>query len=204
MQDLTGGHDDDSACDLSPELTRPFRGLRLWLPLKVAGFAPFRAALEEKLLLAQDFYERLGRCKGFSLGPKPDLSVVSFRYLPARGDRNAFNRRLAEAVREDGRMLLSTTTIGGRFILRLAVLGYNTHVEDIDLALELLHFSAGEGMRKRKTSHSNKVTVKLNGQTVITTLKNLTCHVQWTLASFERFSITLTGKVGMISRFLAD
>ena len=39
-----------SASDLSVELSRPFRGPRLWLPLKLFGLEPFRAALEEKLL----------------------------------------------------------------------------------------------------------------------------------------------------------
>ena len=146
MQDLgseTLGQ-DRSACDLSPELTRPFRGLRLWLPLKVVGLAPFRAALEEKLLLAQYFYERIRAMSGFLVGPSPDLSVVIFRYVPKSGDENEFNRQLAVELRRDGRILLSTTTIDGNFGLRMAVLGYNTHLDDIDLTLELLQKKAAQ------------------------------------------------------------
>ena len=45
--------------DLGPELTRPFRGLRMWLPLKLFGVEAFRACLEEKLLLARN-NRRLG------------------------------------------------------------------------------------------------------------------------------------------------
>ncbi len=40
-------------CELSPELSRPFRGLRVWLPLKMHGIGAFREALEEKLELAR-------------------------------------------------------------------------------------------------------------------------------------------------------
>jgi glutamate/tyrosine decarboxylase-like PLP-dependent enzyme len=140
MQDgeVMGVEQSRSACDFSPELTRPFRGLRLWLPLKLAGIAPFRAALEEKLLLAAYFYERLRGVEGFVLGPPPDLSIVAFRYQPRNGDANDFNSRLFEAILEDGRIFLSTTTLDGNFTLRMAILSYHTHRRDIDVALEVI------------------------------------------------------------------
>ncbi|HKW50992.1 MAG TPA: aminotransferase class V-fold PLP-dependent enzyme, partial [Candidatus Eisenbacteria bacterium] len=46
------GREELSPMDCSPELTRPFRALRLWLPLQVVGVGPFEASMEEKLLLA--------------------------------------------------------------------------------------------------------------------------------------------------------
>ncbi len=58
MQDAFAGPDELSPAELSPELTKHFRGLRLWLPLKLHGVAPFRACLEEKLLLAEIFLLR--------------------------------------------------------------------------------------------------------------------------------------------------
>ncbi|WP_294123346.1 aminotransferase class V-fold PLP-dependent enzyme, partial [Sphingomonas sp.] len=65
-----------SPADLSPELTRHFRGMRLWLPLQMGGIAAFRAAQQEKLGLAQFFHARLGELPNFDAGPPPDLSVV--------------------------------------------------------------------------------------------------------------------------------
>jgi glutamate/tyrosine decarboxylase-like PLP-dependent enzyme len=130
--------EETSPADLSPELTRHFRGLRLWLPLKLLGVAPFRAALEEKLLLARYFYDRIQEIDGFETGPYPDLSVVAFRYLPKHGDADALNRALVLAVQRDGRTFLSSTTIDGVFMLRVAVLSFRTHLEQIDTAIEVL------------------------------------------------------------------
>jgi len=133
-----------SQADLSPELTRPFRGLRLWLALKLMGVAPFRASLEEKLLLARHFYEELQQLDGFVTGPPPDLSVVMFRYRPALGNENEFNQKLIQAIQHDGRIFLSSTKINGEVFLRLAVLGFRTHLKTIELALEILKQKARE------------------------------------------------------------
>ena len=140
LQDLReGAHPTiESAADISPELSRPFRGLRLWLPIKLAGLAPYRAAVKEKLLLAQYFYEQLSEIDGFDLGLYPDLSIIIFRYLPPRGDANEFNKQLLEEIRRDGRIFLSSTTIQEKYLLRFAVLSYNTHIDDVDMAIELI------------------------------------------------------------------
>jgi glutamate/tyrosine decarboxylase-like PLP-dependent enzyme len=138
MQDATVAPEELSPADLSPELTRHFRGLRLWLPLKLFGLAPFRAALEEKMLLARYFYDQIQEVPGFVAGPPPDLSVVVFRYLPPQGDADAFNRRLVEALQQDGRVFLSSTRLEGNFVLRAAILSFRTHLEDVDRAVATL------------------------------------------------------------------
>lgn len=139
--------DEVSPADLSPELTRPFRALRLWLPLKLAGVAPFRAALEEKLLLARYFHERMGLEDGFEVGPAPDLSIVTFRCLPRRGDPDVFNGKLINAVQRDGRVFLSSTKIDGRFTLRIAIMSLRTHLDTIEQAIEILREKAKQLQR---------------------------------------------------------
>ena len=79
---------------------------------------------------------------GFEVGPPPDLSIVTFRYLPRRGDPDAFNRHLIDAVQRDGRVFLSSTKIDGKFTLRMAVLSLRTHLETIELAIEVLRDKA--------------------------------------------------------------
>ncbi len=138
MQDALNGAEELSPADISPELTKHFRGLRLWLPLKLVGVAPFRAGLEEKLLLARYFYEKIQTINGFEVGVYPDLSVVTYRYIPKRGNADDFNERLVKAVQNDGRVFISSTMLDGKFTLRLAVLSFRTHLATINLLLEIL------------------------------------------------------------------
>ena len=119
MQDTLSMAEELSPTDLSPELTKHFRGLRLWLPLKLFGVAPFRAALAEKIELARYFYNKIQEIDGFEVGPTPDLSIVTYRYLPPRGDVDEFNQRLLQEVVQDGRIFISSTQLDGRFTLRL-------------------------------------------------------------------------------------
>jgi glutamate/tyrosine decarboxylase-like PLP-dependent enzyme len=134
---------EPSPTELSPELSRPFRALRLWLPLQVLGTAPFEAAMEEKLLLARYAHARLRELDGVEVGPEPDLSIVVFRALPRRGDPDDYNMRLVGALQEDGRIGLSPTLLKGSRFLRLAVLSPRTHRNSIDLAVEVI----GEKLR---------------------------------------------------------
>ncbi len=143
MQDMA--HDTErSPCDLSPELTRPFRALRFWLPFKKLGTRPFVAALEEKLLLADYFYQQIVRIPGVEVGPPPDLSIVTFRYVPQNGAVDEFNRRLVDAIRDDGRVFLTSTTMSGKFVIRMAVLNYRSHLADIDMALQVINEKISE------------------------------------------------------------
>jgi aromatic-L-amino-acid decarboxylase len=142
LQDTLDAVEELSSADLSPELTRHFRGLRLWLPLKVLGVAPFRAALSEKIHLARYFYERIQAIDGFEVGPYPDLSVVTYRYLPKRGDPDAFNQRLMEAVQDEGRIFVSSTRVDEAYVLRAAIVSFRTHLDDVEEALDVLSQTA--------------------------------------------------------------
>jgi glutamate/tyrosine decarboxylase-like PLP-dependent enzyme len=125
-----------SPADLSPELTRHFRALRLWLPLQLAGIAAFRAAQAEKLALARYFHARLSQIPGFDPGPAPDLSVVAFRYLAEARDADAFNERLMSHIQQEGRVMMSGTRIDGSYRLRCAILCFRTHIEHVDDAID--------------------------------------------------------------------
>lgn len=137
MQDAFTLEEEPSPADLSPELTKHFRGLRMWISLQLLGVAPFRAALEEKVLLCRYFYKQVQKI-GFEVGPYPDLSVVIFRYVPKSGDTNLFNENLVEQIMQDGRTFVSSTTIDNIYWIRFAVLSFRTHLVHVDLVLRLL------------------------------------------------------------------
>jgi aromatic-L-amino-acid decarboxylase len=129
-----------SPADLSPELTKHFRAPRMWLPLVLTGVAPFRAALEEKLLLARYFHREV-QALGFEVGPVPELSIVTYRWAPAGvglEEANRMNRLIVDGARRDGRVFITSTMLDGRFTLRLAVLHFRTHLRTVDLALRVL------------------------------------------------------------------
>ena len=116
--------------DVSPELTKHFRGLRLWLPLQLHGLKPFVACLEEKLLLTIYFRNQLDAI-GFKLGPEPDLSVSYFWYPVEGVHENAFNEKLMELIHQDGSVFLSSTRIDDKFVIRMAILSFRTKMVTI-------------------------------------------------------------------------
>ena len=129
-----------SPADLSPELTKHFRAMRMWLPLKVAGTAPFAAALEEKLLLARYFRAQVSAL-GFETDVTPDLTVVTFRLALRDQDietQNRINDALLRELRRDGRIFLSSTMLNGRYTIRFVALQFRTHLRTVDLAVTVL------------------------------------------------------------------
>ncbi len=137
MQDVIADLHEPSPANLSPELTKHFRGLRMWLPIQLFGLKPFQAALSEKIWLCRYFYEEVQKI-GFEVGPYPELSVAIYRFVPENGDANAFNATLVKNIREDGRVFLSSTTINGVFWIRIAILCFRSHKEIIDICLSVL------------------------------------------------------------------
>jgi aromatic-L-amino-acid/L-tryptophan decarboxylase len=130
--------------DVSPELTKHFRGLRMWLPLQLHGLEPFVACLEEKLLLTTYFRQRLVEI-GFNVGPEPDLSVSHF-WFPTGSNENDFNKKLMDLIHNDGRVFLSSTVLEGKFVIRMAILSFRTKKKTIDKAVEMIE----EALQKLK------------------------------------------------------
>ncbi|MEO9257132.1 MAG: aminotransferase class I/II-fold pyridoxal phosphate-dependent enzyme, partial [Crocinitomicaceae bacterium] len=137
MQDTEGWQQELSPADLSPELSRNFRGMRMWIPLQLHGVKPFVDTLNEKLELSNYFYESVQRL-GFEVGTEPDLTVTIFRFTPKEGDVEAANRAILKNIQENGSIFISSTQINGEFWLRAAILSFRTHKKEVDTLLSML------------------------------------------------------------------
>ncbi|MEV1169168.1 aminotransferase class V-fold PLP-dependent enzyme [Nonomuraea sp. NPDC049784] len=134
LQDLSPMDDLPDFGHLGVELTREFRGLRLWLPLHLHGVRAFEQELDEKLDLAAYLHRHLAQDPRFEVPWQPDLTVLLFRLRGTDED----NRRLLAEINSSRRVYLSSTTIDGRFFLRMCVLSFRTHADRVEEALDII------------------------------------------------------------------
>ena len=140
-------------CEISPELSRDFRGLRAWLPIKMHGIDVFRRNLDEKLDLARWACEELAAMAGIVIVAEPQLSLLVFRFEPPELDRevlNPLNRELLERINRRQRVFLTGTLLygesgrAGDFALRICVLSFRTHRERVEMGLEDIRQAVAE------------------------------------------------------------
>lgn len=144
LQDIGGAEDLPDYAHLGPELTREWRGLRLWLPLHLHGVAAFRAALDEKLDLARWIHRELAAEPALELPWVPDLTVVGFRVRGTGAAGEAANRRLLERVNGSGRIFLSSTLLAGTYTLRLCLQSVRSHADTAAHAVSLIRSALRE------------------------------------------------------------
>lgn len=127
-------------CEISPELSRDFRGLRVWLPLKLFGIEPFREQLDEKLDLIHYAVEELRKIDGIEIVAEPQLTITAFRYR----DDDAATRDLLRRITARKRVMLTPTTLpDGRFVIRIAIVSHRTHKDRVDMMLEDVRLECG-------------------------------------------------------------
>ncbi len=132
-------------CDVSPELSRDFRGLRVWLPLKLHGIEPFRRLLDEKLDLARVAADGLRAIPGVELVAEPQLSTVAFRLARPGLDEAALtdlNRDLLARIHARQRVLLSATMLGDQFVIRICIVSFRTHRDRVEEAVTIVREEA--------------------------------------------------------------
>jgi len=137
MQDAVSDDSPVNPADVSPELTKHFRSLRMWLPLQLHGIKPFIACLDEKLFQTQYFRNRLVEI-GFEVGPEPDLSVSYFWYPTDDDKENEFNDKLMQEIHKDGEIFFSSTMINGKFVIRMALLSFRTKIDTLERAIAMI------------------------------------------------------------------
>lgn len=123
-----GEHD---YADISPELSRDYRGLRVWLPIKTLGIAPFILNLEEKLNLSSWLSEEIKSIKELVVVSEPELTILAF----AHRDGDAATKELMKRINSKGTLFLSSCTLDGKLAIRICLLGFRLHYDRLLIAM---------------------------------------------------------------------
>jgi aromatic-L-amino-acid/L-tryptophan decarboxylase len=125
--------------DLSVQLSRTSRALKLWMSLRYFGVEAFRAAIDRAIDLALLAQARIEASDRLELLSPAKLGVVCFRRRPQGMDEDRLerlNQALAEGLAASGQGLVSSTRLRGRFALRMCVLNHTSRAEDVERVLD--------------------------------------------------------------------
>jgi len=126
--------------DWHVQLGRRFRALKLWFVLRHYGVEGLRHHVREHVAWAQSFAQWIRDDDDFELAVEPPLNLVCFRHR--NGDE--FNRRLLDALNASGRMYLTHTRLGERYVLRFSVGQTHTRERHVEGAWRRIRETARE------------------------------------------------------------
>ena len=127
--------------NLAPEMSRRARSLAVWATLAAYGRGGYAAMVERHLGLARRLAARGDAEPELERLADVPLNVVCFRYRPAgvaEDGLDELNRRLGQAVLDDGRVYFGTTVYGGKVAFRPAIVNWRTRPEDVDLIVPIV------------------------------------------------------------------
>jgi glutamate/tyrosine decarboxylase-like PLP-dependent enzyme len=131
---------------LGPESSRRARALPIWATLAAYGRAGYRELVERHCDLAAHLAAAVDAAGDLERLAEVPLNVVCFRYRPTGLSGPAvddLNRRLGEALLDDGRVFAGTTVYGGRVALRPAISNWRTTAADLDLLVDVVRELGG-------------------------------------------------------------
>jgi glutamate/tyrosine decarboxylase-like PLP-dependent enzyme len=127
----------------SPEMSRRARSLAVWATLRAYGRAGHREMIERHLALARTLGAVVEAAPDFELLAPVSLNIVCFRYAPPAlaGDEAALNRlnqELGQALLDDGRVYVGTTTYDGHVAFRPAIVNWRTTEPDVRMVVDVI------------------------------------------------------------------
>ena len=147
MADVAREEQEVNFCDYGVQLTRSFRALKVWMAVKAYGAKRLREVIDQCLDLAQYAAQLCERSRCLELVTSPQLGVFTFRYVPrnfrktgpgAEEFLDRLNQDLVARILSSRKLMLSSTRLGARHVLRFCVLNHRTRKEDVQEALRLI------------------------------------------------------------------
>ena len=126
---------------IGPESSRRARALSVWATLQAYGHDGYKHLIEHHLDLAKYLEQKVIAEEKLELLAPVLINVVCFRYKPkeySETDLNSINKRLGEAIIQDGRIYVGSTYLNGKAALRPAISNWRTEKRDIDLMVEVI------------------------------------------------------------------
>jgi aromatic-L-amino-acid decarboxylase len=131
--------------DLTPQLGRRMRALKLWIELRWFGLEGLRRRIGHHIELARELADAVDADPDWErLAPVP-FSTVCLRWRPERLAEAAVddaNAAIMDAVNRSGEVFLSHTRLDGRFTIRVAIGNLRTERRHVERAWELLREAA--------------------------------------------------------------
>lgn len=122
----------------SPEISRSFRALKVWMMLRHHGVESFGRILDRNIAQARYLEQLIEAEPTLALLAPTATTIVCFRHDPGGMDEEelrAHNREIMLRIQESGMAVLTDTTLRGRHALRVAICNHRTRNEDLDLLL---------------------------------------------------------------------
>lgn len=117
-------------CDLGPDLSRGFRALKTWFTFQAFGAERLGATLAHTCRIARHLESLIRRSSIFEMSADVALNIVCFS---VRGDATGeMNRKIVMDLHESGVAAPSTTKLGGRPVIRAAIVNHRTQMRDME------------------------------------------------------------------------
>jgi aromatic-L-amino-acid/L-tryptophan decarboxylase len=117
-------------CDLGPDLSRGFRALKTWFTFQAFGAERLGATLAHTCRVALHLETLIRRSSIFELSADVALNIVCFS---VKGDTTGeINREVVVDLHESGVAAPSTTKLGGRPVIRAAIVNHRTQMRDME------------------------------------------------------------------------
>ena len=146
LQDTIWGANHPNLSDRGLQLSRSFGALKVWMSVQTFGMAAFRQAVARGMQFAVRAEEFVRSSSVTEILNPSSLGVVCFRINPAERevdgrDLYEVNKTVLARVFWDDPAFIASTTLNGKFSLRLCIMNHNTTWNDVQETLESIERS---------------------------------------------------------------
>lgn len=134
LQDLEMETECFNPWDMGMELTRPARGLKLWLTLQAMGSDAVGEAIDHGFLVAEWAEDELKKNEDIEFISHAHMAIVNFRYNPknyTESEKDELNHKISKEMVDSGYAGVFTTQLNGKTVLRICSLHPETTEKEI-------------------------------------------------------------------------